>query len=273
MLESFIALDFETSYGHIPCSIGIVEFKNGEPISEYYSLIKPIDLKFNPINSRINGIYLEDVQNEREFCEIWNEIERFFHNQNIIAHNASTDISILEKTLSFYNIPKPTYRTFCTLAISKAKVNLENYKLSTLATYFKIEQNNYHNALDDAFVCGYLFNHLNHEAFEYKFKERVKKEKSNSVSLINVNRNEILSSCSFMLVDKTFLFTGRLSLFTREQAEDMVEKHGGKNISAVSKNLNYLVVGEKAGSKLKKAQDIGTIEILDEQEFLDLINQ
>ena len=53
----------------------------------------------------------------------------------------------------------------------------------------------------------------------------------------------------------------------------MVEKHGGKNISAVSKNLNYLVVGEKAGSKLKKAQAIGTIEILDEQQFLDLIEK
>ena len=78
---------------------------------------------------------------------------------------------------------------------------------------------------------------------------------------------------SNVLKGKTFLFTGKLSLFTREQAEDMVEKHGGKNISAVSKNLNYLVVGEKAGSKLKKAQAIGTIRILDEQEFLNLISQ
>ena len=83
------------------------------------------------------------------------------------------------------------------------------------------------------------------------------------------NTNEVLSNA---LEGKTFLFTGKLSLFTREQAEEMVEKHGGKNISAVSKNLNYLVVGEKAGSKLKKAQEIGTIEILDEQQFLDLIN-
>ncbi|MCD5968779.1 NAD-dependent DNA ligase LigA, partial [Riemerella anatipestifer] len=74
------------------------------------------------------------------------------------------------------------------------------------------------------------------------------------------------------LEGKTFLFTGKLSLFTREQAEEMVEKHGGKNISAVSKNLNYLVVGEKAGSKLKKAQTLSTVTILDEQEFLDLIN-
>ncbi|UOE39213.1 NAD-dependent DNA ligase LigA [Chryseobacterium oryzae] len=84
------------------------------------------------------------------------------------------------------------------------------------------------------------------------------------------NTNEILSNA---LEGKTFLFTGKLALFTRESAEEMVEKHGGKNISAVSKNLNYLVVGEKAGSKLKKAQDIGTITILDEQQFLDLIEK
>ena len=82
------------------------------------------------------------------------------------------------------------------------------------------------------------------------------------------NTQELLSNT---LEGKTFLFTGKLSLFTRDEAEEMVEKHGGKNISAVSKNLNYLVVGEKAGSKLKKAQEIGTIEILDEQQFLDLI--
>ncbi|KMQ72584.1 NAD-dependent DNA ligase LigA [Chryseobacterium koreense] len=83
------------------------------------------------------------------------------------------------------------------------------------------------------------------------------------------NTNEVLSNT---LENKTFLFTGKLSLFTRESAEEMVEKHGGKNISAVSKNLNYLVVGEKAGSKLKKAQELGTVTILDEQQFLDLIS-
>ena len=76
---------------------------------------------------------------------------------------------------------------------------------------------------------------------------------------------------SNVLEGKTFLFTGKLSLFTREQAEMMVEQHGGKNISAVSKNLNYLVVGEKAGSKLKKAEALGSVVILDEQQFLDLV--
>ncbi len=77
---------------------------------------------------------------------------------------------------------------------------------------------------------------------------------------------------SDILKDKTFLFTGKLSLFTREAAEAMVQEHGGKNASAVSSKLNFLVVGEKAGSKLKKALELGTVEILDEQQFLDLIS-
>lgn len=100
-------------------------------------------------------------------------------------------------------------------------------------------------------------------------KRILERLKSYGIQLERVDKpNEILSD---VLANKTFLFTGKLSLFTRDEAENMVEKHRGRNISAVSKNLNYLVVGEKAGSKLKKAQDIGTIIILDEQQFLDLL--
>ena len=110
-------------------------------------------------------------------------------------------------------------------------------------------------------IVSYLQNPENWEMIERLRSYGVQLEKGE-------NTTEVLST---VLEGKTFLFTGKLSLFTREQAEEMVEKHGGKNISAVSKNLNYLVVGEKAGSKLKKAQDIGTITILDEQQFLDLI--
>lgn len=70
---------------------------------------------------------------------------------------------------------------------------------------------------------------------------------------------------------KSFLFTGSLTQFTRTEAQKMVEDHGGKNISAVSKNLDFLVAGEKAGSKLKKAQELGTVKILTEDEFLRMI--
>lgn len=157
MKDNFIAIDFETSYGHIPCSIGIMEFVDGEIVNEYYSLIKPINLKFNPFNSSINGIFLEDVLYEREFDEIWPEIEHFFIDRVIVAHNISTDINVLEKTLDYYRIHKPNYNVYCTLEISRCLLDLDNHKLSTLAKHFRITQNNYHNALEDAFVCGKIF--------------------------------------------------------------------------------------------------------------------
>jgi DNA ligase (NAD+) len=72
------------------------------------------------------------------------------------------------------------------------------------------------------------------------------------------------------LAGKTFLFTGTLSQ-KREYFEKIVEENGGKIASSVSKNLDYLVVGTDAGSKLDKAQKLGTVKILDEQGFTRLL--
>ena len=62
-------------------------------------------------------------------------------------------------------------------------------------------------------------------------------------------------------------------MFTRSEAQKIVEQHGGKNISSVTKKLDYLVVGEKAGSKLAKAEKLGTVNVLTEQAFSNLINE
>ena len=72
---------------------------------------------------------------------------------------------------------------------------------------------------------------------------------------------------------QTFLFTGTLSKLKRSDAEEMVEKNGGKILSGVSSKLNYLIVGEDAGSKLEKAKKINSIHIITEDEFLELIQQ
>ncbi len=73
------------------------------------------------------------------------------------------------------------------------------------------------------------------------------------------------------LAGKTILFTGTLQTMGRKEAQQKAEALGAKNISAVSGNLDILVAGEAAGSKLKKAQDLGTVQILTEKEFLDII--
>ena len=72
---------------------------------------------------------------------------------------------------------------------------------------------------------------------------------------------------------QTFLFTGSLPTLKRSEAEGLVEENGGKLLGSVSSKLNYLVVGEDAGSKLDKAKKISTIKVISEQEFLKLISE
>jgi len=73
------------------------------------------------------------------------------------------------------------------------------------------------------------------------------------------------------LSGQTFLFTGTLPTLKRNDAEKMVEANGGKLLSSVSANLNYLVAGDSAGSKLAKAQKLKTVKIISEADFLNLI--
>jgi DNA ligase (NAD+) len=86
------------------------------------------------------------------------------------------------------------------------------------------------------------------------------------------NRPEDSQAKSDKLSGKTFLFTGTLSSFSRDKAKQLVEENGGKLLSAVSPNLNYLIAGADAGSKLTKAKKISSIEIISEQEFLNMLD-
>lgn len=71
---------------------------------------------------------------------------------------------------------------------------------------------------------------------------------------------------------KTFVLTGTLTQFTREQASKIIEDFGGKTASSVSKKTSYVLFGEKAGSKLEKARSLG-ISVITEQQFNDMIKK
>lgn len=86
-----------------------------------------------------------------------------------------------------------------------------------------------------------------------------------------VNFESRVSQTDDRFAGMTFVLTGALSLFTRDEATEKIEACGGKAAGSVSKKTTYVVAGENAGSKLKKANDLG-IPVLTEQQFLELLN-
>lgn len=106
----------------------------------------------------------------------------------------------------------------------------------------------------------------------FQNKENIKMlERLKELGLQMQNVKRAASTEANTLNEKTFLFTGTLNKLKRSEAEEIVEKHGGKIVSGVSSKLNYLVVGEDAGSKLEKAKKINTVKIITEDEFIAMV--
>ncbi|PWN06796.1 NAD-dependent DNA ligase LigA [Rhodohalobacter mucosus] len=79
-------------------------------------------------------------------------------------------------------------------------------------------------------------------------------------------------SVSERLSDKKFVLTGTLPSLSRKDAAMLIEKHGGSTASSVSKNTDFVLAGESAGSKLSKARTLG-ITVIDEETFLEMIGE
>jgi DNA ligase (NAD+) len=69
-----------------------------------------------------------------------------------------------------------------------------------------------------------------------------------------------------------FVFTGGLQKWSRQEAKDLVEKYGGRAVSSVSKETDYLIAGKDPGSKYQKASGLG-VQIFDENEFVEFLKE
>lgn len=109
-------------------------------------------------------------------------------------------------------------------------------------------------------MTQFFGNHINNEIVDRLVQARLQFE---------IEEVELASS---MLEGKTVVLTGTLPTLSRKQASELIEKHGGKTSSSVSKKTDYVLAGESAGSKLTKAQNLG-VEIWSEDEFLSFLGE
>jgi len=96
-------------------------------------------------------------------------------------------------------------------------------------------------------------------------RELIAKLKAVGVNMENLSKTEDLR-----FAGQTFVLTGTLSQFTRTEASEIIEKFGGKTSSSVSKKTSVVLAGEDAGSKLRKANELG-IKVISEDEFSEMI--
>ncbi len=152
-MKDFVAIDFETAVKHHISAVGIVSFKHGKIVEEYYSLVQPPKNKHNFHNTRVNGISAKDTKDAPFFSAIYPEIKKRLQGKIVVAHNEPFDRNVLAKSMK-------------DLDIDYSELNLPDrwectYKMYGSALNICCEEHNidldHHEALSDARACGELY--------------------------------------------------------------------------------------------------------------------
>lgn len=157
----FTYFDVETpnSSNNSICSIGLIHQENDEIVFSKEYLVNP-ETRFDNVNIEIHGITPRMVENAPIFAQIWDEIEEYFTNAIVVAHNATFDLNVLSKTLYKYDIAIPEFNYICTLDKARRHISKDKYgshKLNVLCEAFQINLDNHHNVMCDAIACKDLF--------------------------------------------------------------------------------------------------------------------
>lgn len=151
-MNTFTAIDFETATGYRNsiCQIGLVRVENAITIKEIDLLVQPPGNFYWSQFTEIHGISSKQTITAPVFDQIWQIIEPYIADQNVVAHNGfGFDFPVLEKTLLHFNLPIPNYNKICTYCIYRSN-------LSNLCKQHKILLN-HHDALSDAKACAELY--------------------------------------------------------------------------------------------------------------------
>ena len=156
----FVSLDLEKAnrFSHSICSVGLVVFENNKIIEEKHILVQPPENKFGIIESTIHGITSAETKDAPFFIDIWADLEKYFTELPIIAHNAySVEVAYINKALNFYELPIPDMNFICTMQLAKRFFSyVPTYSLEHICKILNVDfdKSKHHNALYDAKKAG-----------------------------------------------------------------------------------------------------------------------
>lgn len=155
-MKDFAAIDFETANAERTsvCSVGIVVYRDGKKVDEFYSLIKPEPEYYTYWCSRVHGITLNDTTNAPIFPNVWRKIEPKIQGLPLVAHNKAFDESCLKAVFRCYQMDYPDYPFLCTLVQSRKVWPQGRHTLDIIAERCGFSLNHHHHALADAEACA-----------------------------------------------------------------------------------------------------------------------
>lgn len=276
MKFDYVSIDFEyANRMQFACQLGIVTVLDGQIVDEIEYLIKPPFNMYDPNMIRVHNITPGMTENAPTFEDIWDEIEVYFENQNILCHSASTDITVLKKNLNEYDLPIPKFIVLDTIDI------IGKYKLKDLCKAYDVELTNAHNALSDAKALAKVYQkhksgirpEIEQSAPKSKAKPKYEKLKDRSLLVQDLN----VEDKSNPFYNKKVVITGKFFM-DRDEIASMLKKLGADVNTSISMKTDYVFLGEDAGpSKLNKLEEIADsgklIRILIESDLEDVFRK
>lgn len=155
-MNDFAAIDFETANQERTsiCSVGIVVYKEGKKVDQFYSLVKPEPEYYNYWCTKVHGITAKDTEYAPIFPEVWRQIEPRIAGLPLVAHNKAFDENCLKSVFRLYQMDYPDYRFHCTLLKSRKVWPEGHHNLDIIAARCGYDLTHHHNALADAEACA-----------------------------------------------------------------------------------------------------------------------
>lgn len=305
IFSKVLAIDFETANAsnNTACSIGFALLEDGEITLSEEILINP-ESHFSDKNIEIHNITPEMIQDKEIFPVVWKEVSKLIDdNTLVIAHNTSADMIILSKLAGKYNMSVKDFPYLCTVEAYKKNGSFSKFGLKSIANELGIDFE-HHNSKEDALVCLKIFmnllgdkNFITEEFIEKTlglktkrfaireedkpFKRKFFKQNTFKASDITTTNTEFDEN--HPVYKKIFVTTGDLVNIDKKDAAQRVVDLGGTFKDGFIKATDYLVVGlneykepsintTKYTKAMEKINKGGVIEIIDEEEFLNLLD-
>jgi len=287
--NDYVTLDIETTgldpkYDKI-IEIAVVKYKNDIQVDGFSTLINP-EREIDDFITELTGITNEMVLNAPFINEVIPDLNDLIGKDILLGHNIVFDVNfIYDYNFNYYSYLNDFEKASIsnnyidTMYLSrKLFKGMANYKLRTLVNFLGVAENTEHRALSDCLYTSECYRimkkYISENNIDLKSKPKHWKAKDIVVTTDVIDKDNLL-------FEKECVFTGELERMTRKHAMQMVIDIGGKCADNVTRNTNFLILGNFAyqdykSNKRKKAEEYKRkgyeIEIISENVFYDILN-